>query len=282
MDDWDDNQGWEADDNFEFFEKYYHCYSFSRVDKLHLESGNKIIMPQSALHRLEYTNVKYPLEFELSNLRSGKITHCGVLEFTAEDGFIYVPTWMMEVMKIQEYDSIKLKNVSLMKAVQMKLQPHTQDFLKLSNPKALLETSLRNFSCLTTGDTIMIVHDNKKLYINILETKPSPAVFKQQAIVEEEEKVKAFIPFSGKARRLDGMPRSGQNEKELLAAEGKGKSTCAEAPEPRKAGGKLVFDSRSGKEKAEASVKEDTKREETVKSTEKFQSFTGKSFRLTR
>ncbi|XP_031276329.1 ubiquitin recognition factor in ER-associated degradation protein 1-like [Pistacia vera] len=223
---------------------------------------------------------------------------------------------MMEVMKIQEYDSIKLKNVSLMKAEHMKLQPHTQDFLKLSNPKALLETSLRNFSCLTTGDTIMIMHDNKKLYINILETKPSPAVcmidtdcevdfappldyeeprkpvkkvlepskvpVKQQAIVKEEEKVKAFIPFSGKARRLDGMPRSGQNEKELLAAEGKGKSTCAEAPEPRKAGGKLVFDSRSGKEKAEASVKEDTKREETVKSTEKFQSFTGKSFRLTR
>ncbi|KAJ0099456.1 hypothetical protein Patl1_21318 [Pistacia atlantica] len=261
MDDWDDNQGWEADDNFEFFEKYYHCYSLSRVDKLHLESGNKIIMPQSALHRLEYTNVKYPLEFELSNLRSGKITHCGVLEFTAEDGFIYVPTWMMEVMKIQEYESIKLKNLSS-------------------------KQSLRNFSCLTTGDTIMIMHDNKKLYINILETKPSPAV----CMIDTDCEVDFAPPLDYEEPRKPvkkqgawmGCQDRGRMRKELLAAEGKGKSTCAEAPEPRKAGGKLVFDSRSGKEKAEASVKEDTKREETVKSTEKFQSFTGKSFRLTR
>lgn len=39
-----------------------------------------------------------------------------------------------------------------------------------------LETSLRNYSCLTTGDTIMIAYNNKKYYIDVVETKPSPAV----------------------------------------------------------------------------------------------------------
>lgn len=39
-----------------------------------------------------------------------------------------------------------------------------------------LETSLRSYSCLTTGDTIMVAYNNKKYYINIVETKPSAAV----------------------------------------------------------------------------------------------------------
>ncbi|XP_044468723.1 ubiquitin recognition factor in ER-associated degradation protein 1-like [Mangifera indica] len=264
-------------------------------------------MPQSALHRLAYTNVNYPLEFELTDLCSSKITHCGVLEFTSEEGFVYIPTWMMEVMKIEEYDTINLKNVSLMKAEHTKLQPHIQDFLELSDPKAVLETSLRNFSCLTTGATNMIEHNKKKLYIDILETKPSPAVcmidtdcevdfappldYKEpekrmkkvfepskvpvKPILEEEEKFKAVIPstISDKTSRL-------VQKEELLAVEGK--SMYSEGPKQGKAAGKLVFGSRFQKEKAEASVKEEIKQEETVRSSEKFQSFTGKSYRLTR
>lgn len=39
-----------------------------------------------------------------------------------------------------------------------------------------LETTLRSYSCLTTGDTIMVPYNNKKYYINIVETKPSSAI----------------------------------------------------------------------------------------------------------
>ncbi|CAI9263609.1 unnamed protein product [Lactuca saligna] len=52
--------------------------------------------------------------------------------------------------------STYVKNVTLPKGAYVKLQPHINDFLDISNPKAILETTLRNFSCLTTGDSIMM------------------------------------------------------------------------------------------------------------------------------
>ena len=55
----------------------------------------------------------------------------------------------------------------------------TQDFLDISNPKAVLETTLRGFSCLTKGDCICLHYNNKRYYIDITETRPqarSPCV----------------------------------------------------------------------------------------------------------
>lgn len=48
--------------------------------------------------------------------------------------------------------------------------PHTKDFLQNSDSKALLEATVRKFSCSTTGDMIMITHNDKKFYIGKLET----------------------------------------------------------------------------------------------------------------
>ena len=39
-----------------------------------------------------------------------------------------------------------------------------------------LETTLRKFSCLTTGDTIMVTYNNKKYYLDVIETKPANAI----------------------------------------------------------------------------------------------------------
>lgn len=47
-----------------------------------------------------------------------------------------------------------------------------QDFLDISNPKAVLETTLRGFSCLTKGDCICLHYNNKKYYIDIIEARP--------------------------------------------------------------------------------------------------------------
>ena len=44
---------------------------------------------------------------------------------------------MMENMLLQEGDKVKVKNVALPKGSYVKLQPHTKDFLDISNPKAM-------------------------------------------------------------------------------------------------------------------------------------------------
>ncbi|CAA6655001.1 unnamed protein product [Spirodela intermedia] len=217
------------------FEQVYRCYPTTFIDKPQLENGDKIIMPPSALDRLASLNIDYPMLFELENSSTQRVSHCGVLEFIAEEGMVYLPYWMMQNLLLEEGDVVRIKSATLPKGTYVKLQPHTTDFLDISNPKAILETSLRSFSCLTTGDTIMVAYNNKKYYIDIVETKPSAAVsiietdcevdfappldYKEpekpgkpaplaappqaEEPVEEESK---FSPFTGTARRLNGRP----------------------------------------------------------------------------
>ncbi|CAM6097729.1 unnamed protein product [Calypogeia fissa] len=223
------------------FEQNYRCYSASFIDKPHLENGDKVIMPPSALDRLASLRIDYPMLFEVHNPNPGmtRTSHCGVLEFVAEEGMIYMPYWMMQNMLLQEGDIVRVKSATLPKGTYVKLQPHTKDFLDISNPKAVLETTLRNFSCLTVGDNIMVAYNNKKYYIDIIEAKPSEAIsiietdcevdfappldYKEPEPVRpaavappstsavaskevEEPQEPKVVYFTGVGRRLDGKP----------------------------------------------------------------------------
>lgn len=151
--------------------------------------------------------------FKVENRQTGQATHCGVLEFIADEGMIYMPYWvswrpvlafgfmipahahaslgtrspapyvrlwcpetlgvldttsiepvpeeaartpllwqMMQNLVVQEGTVIKLSSATLPKGSFVKLQPHSKDFLDITNPRAVLETTLRNFTCLT-GET---------------------------------------------------------------------------------------------------------------------------------
>ncbi|KAG5253723.1 ubiquitin fusion degradation protein [Salix suchowensis] len=209
------------------FEQSYRCYPVSFIDKAHLERGDKIIMPPSALDRLATLHIDYPMLFELHNPSAGRTSHCGVLEFIADEGMIYLPYWMMENMLLQEGDIVELRSTSLAKGT----------FTSPTPKQCCLETSLRSYSCLTTGDTIMVAYNNKKYYIDIVEAKPSSAIsiietdcevdFAPPLDYKEPEKPKSipisnktspegmeepaakkpkFSAFTGSSRRLDGKP----------------------------------------------------------------------------
>lgn len=75
-----------------------------------------------------------------------------MLEFVAEEGTCYIPYWMMQNLCTREGDVIRIINTSLPKGSFVKLQPVSQDFLNIHNPRAVLETTLRNFATLTVGD----------------------------------------------------------------------------------------------------------------------------------
>lgn len=49
---------------------------------------------------------------------------------------------MMQNMLLQEGDLIRVKSATLPKGTFVKLQPHTQDFLDISNPKAVYVSTL--------------------------------------------------------------------------------------------------------------------------------------------
>jgi ubiquitin fusion degradation protein 1 len=88
---------------------------------------------------------------------------------------VYIPFWMMQNLLIEEGTLLTVQNVSLPKATFVKLQPQSVDFLEISNPRAVLEHALRNYSCVTLHDVIQIPYNNKNYHFELKEVKPSPA-----------------------------------------------------------------------------------------------------------
>lgn len=78
----------------EQFVQQYHVRSTAIVGR-DVQDGDKIFLPPSALDKLARMNVEYPMLFEISS-SVGRKSHCGVLEFSAEEGYCYMPFWMME------------------------------------------------------------------------------------------------------------------------------------------------------------------------------------------
>jgi ubiquitin fusion degradation protein 1 len=104
------------------FNEYYRCYSTSRLPgptRDNVEYGGKgtanrwkvilivVILPPSALDKLSMLpyqdgvtyktarlNISYPMLFEVRNRNGNTLTHCGVLEFVAEEGRCYIPKWV--------------------------------------------------------------------------------------------------------------------------------------------------------------------------------------------
>jgi ubiquitin fusion degradation protein 1 len=163
--------------------------------KPELEDGGKIIMPPSALGRIAQLNLVYPLLFSLNNPKfPARKSHCGVLEFTAEEGRVYVPLWMMQNIGIEPNDFIKVTSVSLPRASYAKFQPQSVDFLDISNPKAVLEQTLRKYSALTIGDIILFRYNNKDYYLAVLEARPTNPL-NAVSIIETDMQVDFAAPI---------------------------------------------------------------------------------------
>jgi len=212
-----------------------------------LEHGGKIILPPSALDQLTRLNIVYPMLFKLTNASASRTTHCGVLEFVADEGKVYIPYWMMQNLALDEGGLLTVESASLPVATFAKFQPQSVNFLDLVNPKAVLESKLRNFACLSTGDVIAIVYNNKTYEMSVLETKPGPAVsviecdlnvdfaapvgYKEpeyqrpQAEDDMDEEPmdvsdmlpepKGIVPFKGEGVRLDGKKKRTTSESEV-------------------------------------------------------------------
>jgi len=176
--------------------------------------------------------------FKLRNPEYDRITHCGVLEFLPNDEpRCYLPNWMMHHLLLEEGDEIHVESVhSLPSATFVRFQPQSKTFLDITNPKAVLEKVLRNFSCLTKDDLISINYLNHNYELFILELKPSnvvsiiecdmevdfaPPIDYIQPItttttnVNEEQLYKnptTFMPFHGQGNRLNGKIKSNDKE----------------------------------------------------------------------
>jgi len=188
------------------FTQTYRCYSVAMLGppkSTQLESGGKVILPASALDMLARLRIEYPMLFELSKAsQPSKKSHCGVLEFTAEEGCCYMPYWMMQLLLIEEGGFINVKSATLPKASYVKLQPQTSTFLDISNPKAVLENRLRNYSALTQGDIIRIEYNKNWYDIAVIEVKPLRPGSNAVSIVETDVQLDFAAPLDYQEKKV--------------------------------------------------------------------------------
>jgi len=163
----------------------YRCYSVSCFHgsdcvRENAERGGKVIMPPSALETLSRFSLTAagagPMIFQMTNKSAARSTHCGLLEFTADEGRVYVPYWIMRTLLIEEGALVELRSVTLPDASFAKFQPQSVDFLDIHNQKAVLENELRHFACLSVGDELTIKYNNKNYELLVLELRPANAV----------------------------------------------------------------------------------------------------------
>ncbi|KAJ8768739.1 hypothetical protein K2173_023643 [Erythroxylum novogranatense] len=224
-------------DRYGVFERLYRCHPLSSIGKSHLEHGNQIIMPRSALALLLDLEVdEYPMLFKIENRPSERLSHCGVSEFTAEEGSVYLPKWMMENLQLDNGDFVDVKRITLVKGTRVCLQPHSSEFFRVSNVRAVLETSLRSYFCLTRGDTIVVNYNSKDYYFNVVDTKPNSAVCIIDADVEVD-----FVPSLDSERQFPEPPQPAKRETDLpLSDVVKPQSLYKTADHAAKTGAKVV------------------------------------------
>jgi len=214
------------------FNTKYECFSslrYTESDRSDIEKGGKILLPPSALEALTRYHIRSPMLFKIKNGETNRISHSGVLEFIAEEGKCYLPSWLMKNLGLDEGALAEIESVELPVASYSKFQPLSVDFLDITNPKAVLENALRNFACLTKGDVIAIYY-NKKIYeLMVLETKPRDAVtiiecdmnvefeapvgYVEDGAAEKDDSFEDVedVDFAGEGNRLDGKKKK-ENE----------------------------------------------------------------------
>ena len=190
----------------DIFIEVYRAFPASMFDRPDLETSNSVILPPSALAKLAgikkegFGDTTNPVLFRILNIDLNVYTNCGVLDFTAEEDTVILPTNMFNRLYLQEGQMVNLRNIKLPKGKFIKIQPHKTDFINNPNPKVILENSLRNYFCVTEGDTISVTF-NKKIYdLDIIECKPNKAIFILNCDVEVDfEAPKDYVPPSTKS-----------------------------------------------------------------------------------
>jgi len=190
-----------------------HAYPpvFSQKDETqNIETGDKVLLPASCLQELSSRHIQYPMMFRIrtniNNPALARTSHCSVLEFDAEEGRVYMPTWMMDNLNIEQGSLVELTNTTLRKGTFVQFQPHRTKFTEIKNPRAVLERTMRNFSCLTVGDTIQIKFGNDVYKIDITEAKVNAENVDVVSIIETDIQVdfkepKDFAAYEAKRKQ---------------------------------------------------------------------------------
>jgi len=196
----------------------------------YLNGSGKVILPQSILNDLmdaSGNTVFSPITFTIVSDAGENVISVGVEEFTAQEGYAFIPAFIMETYWYPHESNITLRYHKPVKGTKITLEPHATAFIDgETKEKTFLENYLKKcYPVLSKGSTIVIKNDDEEYYINIIDTLPEDIIstvdtdleveFKKPldyvepppppppSIIENTPMPRGhFVPFAGKGYRL--------------------------------------------------------------------------------
>ena len=171
--------------------------------------GDNIIVPQQILEDIQEIDKPF-YQFIIKNSSETQTLCCRVEEFCpGDDMYIYMPAWMMHNLYLKDMDEIELclLESEIQLAKKIVVQPHDSIFLTLGDHKNVLETSLKQFSSLTVGTSISIMHDNNEFSLSIVELDPT---HQYVSLVNTDVEVEFMPPLDYVEVKPDDWPVSEQ------------------------------------------------------------------------
>lgn len=80
----------------------------------------------------------------------------------------------METLDLKTGDFVQISNIRLPSGKLIKIQPQSPDFLEITDPRAVLEFTLRQFTTLSPNDCFWINYADHIFKVKVLETEPDP------------------------------------------------------------------------------------------------------------
>ncbi|KAJ0403212.1 hypothetical protein P43SY_000020 [Pythium insidiosum] len=141
------------------------------ADMPSLEFGDKVVLPAIRA---------FGADDQSPETASPRHQYCSVQEFSAPDGQVFAPYWMMQNLQIDEGQFVVLTlQPDVPRGIYCRLEPEDTTFLDLAaeiGPKLLMESALRRYSVLSVEETILIDHGDQRFYLRVVELKPAAVV----------------------------------------------------------------------------------------------------------
>lgn len=124
-----------------------------------LERTDKLVVYSGWLHELHDVMASgQPIIFEVENPATGGRLHLGVLEFSNEQhGTCYAPGWALHALHCEDGSNVTVRLATLPRITALRLRPADPSFLQtVHDPRATLEETLRVFTAVTEGQTLVV------------------------------------------------------------------------------------------------------------------------------
>lgn len=136
--------------------------------------GGKVCLPPQCLERIVRTGTNIPrlMVFNVQTATKNRCVKCGVIDFTAANGEIWMPEWMLKSLDFPgEVIVTLMAGEEVPKATSLLFQLLDHDLLKLG-AKVILERHLRSFPILSQGEVIPIEFNGKIYPLKIAKAEP--------------------------------------------------------------------------------------------------------------